>query len=209
MTPRRNNTRGGRPVAVGVAAAIAGFPSAARAHLVQTGFGPFYDGIAHVFLTPVDVIVIVGIGLWAGLAGRSSARRILVLAPLCWLAGGVVGAHFGMPAAAEWLTTASVIVIGLLVAAEVRGPRWLAAAVAGLLAAWHGFATGATAVPGGADLRVVSGSALVVFMLVSVVPAVVVSLRAGWPRIAVRVAGSWMAAIGLLMIGWIFRSRGG
>jgi len=33
----------------------------------------------------------------------------------------------------------------------------------------------------------------------------VVSLRPAWSRIAVRVAGSWLAAIGLLMIGWSLR----
>jgi len=33
----------------------------------------------------------------------------------------------------------------------------------------------------------------------------VTTLRAGWTRIAVRVAGSWIAAAGLLMIGWLAR----
>jgi hypothetical protein len=33
----------------------------------------------------------------------------------------------------------------------------------------------------------------------------VVSLVAAWARIAVRVAGSWIAAIGLLMLGWNLR----
>ena len=34
--------------------------------------------------------------------------------------------------------------------------------------------------------------------------AFVVQLRAHWARIAVRVAGSWIAASGLLMLGWSF-----
>ena len=36
--------------------------------------------------------------------------------------------------------------------------------------------------------------------------ALVVALRAPWTRIAVRVAGSWIAAIGLLLLGWSFRA---
>jgi hypothetical protein len=32
-----------------------------------------------------------------------------------------------------------------------------------------------------------------------------VQLRASWARIAVRVAGSWIAASGLLMLGWAVR----
>ena len=37
--------------------------------------------------------------------------------------------------------------------------------------------------------------------------ALVVQLRVHWARIAVRVAGSWIAASGLLMLGWAVRSR--
>jgi hypothetical protein len=33
----------------------------------------------------------------------------------------------------------------------------------------------------------------------------VVWLRADWSRIAVRVAGSWIAASGLLLLGWAAR----
>jgi hypothetical protein len=35
----------------------------------------------------------------------------------------------------------------------------------------------------------------------------VVQLRAHWARIAVRVAGSWIADSGLLMLGWSFRGN--
>jgi hypothetical protein len=35
--------------------------------------------------------------------------------------------------------------------------------------------------------------------------AEVSALPAGWPRIAVRVGGSWIAAAGLLMLGWLAR----
>jgi len=41
---------------------------------------------------------------------------------------------------------------------------------------------------------------------VAVAAAFVVRLRAGWARIAVRVAGSWIAACGLLLLGWAARS---
>jgi hypothetical protein len=46
-----------------------------------------------------------------------------------------------------------------------------------------------------------------VFVLVVLAAALVVPLRAQWTRIAVRVAGSWIAASGLLMLGWSFRGR--
>jgi hypothetical protein len=45
------------------------------------------------------------------------------------------------------------------------------------------------------------------FVLVAIVSAFVVSLKPPWARIVVRVAGSWVAAMGLLMIGWFFRGQ--
>jgi hypothetical protein len=43
------------------------------------------------------------------------------------------------------------------------------------------------------------------FVIVTLTSAFVVSLKKAWARIAVRVAGSWVASIGLLMFGWAMR----
>jgi hypothetical protein len=40
------------------------------------------------------------------------------------------------------------------------------------------------------------------FVLVALVAAYVVALQRPWTRIVVRVAGSWIAAMGLLLLGW-------
>jgi hypothetical protein len=44
-----------------------------------------------------------------------------------------------------------------------------------------------------------------IFALVAIAAAFAVSLRTSWARVAVRVAGSWVAAIGLPMLGWWLR----
>ena len=31
-------------------------PGQAQAHLMNTGLGPFYDGVAHLFVTPEDLL---------------------------------------------------------------------------------------------------------------------------------------------------------
>ena len=46
------------------------------------------------------------------------------------------------------------------------------------------------------------------FVIVAIVTAFIVSLKKPWTRIVVRVAGSWVAAIGLLMFGWLIRGPG-
>jgi hypothetical protein len=43
------------------------------------------------------------------------------------------------------------------------------------------------------------------FVMVALASALVASLGKQWMRIAVRVVGSWIAAVGLLMFGWAMR----
>ncbi|MBW2327674.1 MAG: hypothetical protein JRF45_14630 [Deltaproteobacteria bacterium] len=57
-------------------------------------------------------------------------------------------------------------------------------------------------------LRMEQEVSLAVFVLVALVAALVVSLRAQWARVTVRVAGSWITAIGLLMLGRTYRGMG-
>ncbi len=47
------------------------------------------------------------------------------------------------------------------------------------------------------------GIAAMLFVMVAIAAAVVSTLRLTWTRIAVRVAGSWIAAVGMLMLGWM------
>ena len=44
--------------------------------------------------------------------------------------------------------------------------------------------------------------------MATLLPALVVSLKQQWMRVAVRVAGSWIAAIAILMLGWLARGNG-
>jgi len=49
---------------------------------------------------------------------------------------------------------------------------------------------------------------VMIFVLVALASAFVVSLKRPWTRIAVRVAGSWIFASGLLMLGWMIKGQG-
>jgi hypothetical protein len=53
----------------------------------------------------------------------------------------------------------------------------------------------------------VLGVVVTVAIVLLLVSAAVVSLRPAWTRIAVRVAGSWVVAVGMLMFGWMFRGK--
>ena len=57
----------------------------------------------------------------------------------------------------------------------------------------------------GPGLRAVLGISVTVFVATTLVAAFVAAWQSGWIRIAWRVVGSWIAAGGLLLLGWSLR----
>lgn len=177
----------------------------AHAHLVETGLGGFYDGIAHLMVTPADVLMVLGLALFAGQRGSTAARRTALLLPLAWLLGGFAGAHWPAAAPSPLLTTLPFALTGALVALDARLRSAGVAAFAVLAGLIHGFADGASMAPAGAGPLALVGAVSAVLFLGMLLAAEVSALPAGWPRIVVRVAGSWIAATGMLMFGWLAR----
>jgi hydrogenase/urease accessory protein HupE len=192
-------------------AALLLLPAIAEAHLVNTGLGPFYDGVSHFGLTPEDLLPALALALLAGQRGPRVGRVVLFALPGAWLLGGLAGLAFpAIPAAvplATILTTVSFLLLGGLVAAEAPlGPGWVAglAVALGLL---HGFLNGAAMAQANLGALGLAGIVSTLFVAVALAAALVVAIRIPWGRIAVRVAGSWIAAVGLLLLGWSLRAR--
>ena len=104
---------------------------------MNTGFGPFYDGLTHLFVTPEDLLPVIALALLAGLHGPRFGRAVLFALPAAWLAGSVLGLlvapHVTMPV----VTAAVTIAVGAMVAAGRPLPLALVAGFAvalGLLA---------------------------------------------------------------------------
>ena len=80
------------------------------AHLMNTGLGPFYDGLLHVFVTPEDLLPVVALALLAGQRGPAYGRAVLFALPALWLMGTACGRALGLlpglPLAAAVLTIA-------------------------------------------------------------------------------------------------------
>jgi hydrogenase/urease accessory protein HupE len=178
-------------------------PSDAAAHLVTTGMGPVYDGIGHLLLTPEDLVPAIAFALFAGLRGAAEGRRAMFLLPVAWLAGGLIGLRVSATPAFP-VPAASFMILGTLVAADLRLPANGVAVLAVVLGLVHGVLNG-TALRQGAGGLGLLGIMAALFVLVALASAFVVSLERPWTRIAVRVAGSWVAASGLLLLGWAFR----
>jgi len=188
---------------------VLALPSTAHAHLVTTGLGPFYDGVSHFALTPEDLLPALALALLAGQRGAYAGRLALFALPLAWLLGGLGGLAVPTIEAAPVLTALSFLALGGLVAAEARlRPGWVLGLAAGLGVA-HGYLNGAAMSQAQLGILGLAGIVSTSFVVVALAAAMVVAIRVPWGRIAVRVAGSWIAAIGLLLFGWSMRGTVG
>ena len=137
--------------------------------------------------------------------GARVGRTLLAVLPVAWLAGGAGGFLFPDSANLERTIAACFLLVGALVAADRELSFGVVAALAAAVGALHGFLAGSalsTAPSGGLELL---GGLVALLVVVTLVTGVVVSIRVFWARIAVRVLGSWIAATGLLMLGWTLR----
>ena len=186
-----------------VAALASSAPAAA--HLVTTGLGPVYDGISHLLVSFDDLLPALTLALLAGLNGPAAGRRVLFVLPGVWLAAGFAGYSLHLAPLPGAVAALSLLVVGLLTALDRRLPPAAVAALAAALGALHGGSNGAALALDGREARALLGIGAALFVLVALVAALVCRLERPWTRIAVRVAGSWAAAIGLLMLGWALR----
>jgi urease accessory protein len=183
-------------------------PSAGMAHLVNSGLGPFYDGALHLLLSPGDLLGLVAAALLAGLCGARAGRLTVFALPLAWFITGLIGLNLSVTIDLPWLSVLSYLILGILVAIDPKLNPVAVALLAGLLGTLHGLLNGSALGKIGAGPLALFGIAATVLITSLLLSACIVSLRAAWARIAVRVAGSWVSAIGMLMFGWLVRGTG-
>jgi len=126
------------------------WPSSVLAHDGAARAGGFFAGFLHP-LTGLDhALAMVAVGVWGAFLGRP----LIVALPMLFPAAMVVGAGLAMAGApappVEIGIALSVLLLGALIAAGVRAPVWLACAIVGAFAIFHGFAHGRE-LPGAAD----------------------------------------------------------
>jgi urease accessory protein len=161
----------------------------------------------HFMMSPEDIIPVLALALLAGLRGTSHGRRVLFVLPVGWFVGGLLGSITTTSNGNAFLSAASFLFFGGLLAADAKLPLHFTTVLAALLGLYHGFLNGMGIGPLSLASLALLGLVFAVFVLIALSAAFVVRLQAHWARIAVRVAGSWVAACGLLMLGWAVRAR--
>jgi urease accessory protein len=193
--------------------AVLATPAQAQAHLTAPGLNSFSSGLFHPWMTPAHVLVLLAIGLWIG------QQVPLRLGMPCKVFGSLAAVALAVTTM-HWIPGVPVVVLvgiafvtGAIVALELRLPLPARAALLAAAAVAIGLDSGADS--GGTGLSVFGTLAgtWVSLGLGLVNLAYYVSLAADrkekWIRIAIRVAGSWIVAISLLMLAFAFRPHGG
>ena len=179
-------------------------PTAAAAHGSVPGVGAFYAGLLHTLLVPEELLLLASCGLMLGSLGQHASRTGLASLSIGLTLGLVMSEIAMVPA-----QTTSVLLIGtttlaaLAVALAVRMPRLPLVVV--LLCG--GVALGLDAAPDMLRLpdRLVAAAATIVSAstFAAMAAAAVFGLNGRLARLAYRIAGSWLAAIGILYFGWL------
>ncbi len=177
------------------------YPSHAEAHLNSTGLGPVYDGLLHFLQSPEDLLPVLALALLAGQRGADYGRRAMFVLPVAWFLGGLAGL-VTKSSSSTALTCISFLLLGGLLAANARISLRATTLLAVLVGLFHGYLNGSGMGQPATGALALLGLVFAVFVLVAIAAAFVVRLRQQWMRIAVRVVGSWIAASGLLMLGW-------
>jgi urease accessory protein len=174
----------------------------AEGHLNSTGMGPFYDGAMHFLMSPEDIVPVLALAMLAGLRGAPFGRWALFILPAAWLFGGLLGLTTAATGGNAILAAAWFLLLGALLAIDAKLSLCATAALAAVLGIHHGYLNGTGMGQPGTGAIALLGLIVAVFALIALAAAFVVRLRADWARIGVRVVGSWIAASGLLMLGW-------
>ena len=172
-------------------------------HIVNTELGHFYAGIFHVLLSPDHLLPLIALGIIMGFQEKTAARHMLLTTVIAGLAGGLYGRQLDNQAWLAYFNFSSFVVLGALAAygKTIKPPiaLSLSAIFAGTQSMLH-----MADLPAGVNWEIfLSGVLLGLGTVATVISAIAMSLPSRWMRLALRIYGSWVAALGLLMMALI------
>jgi urease accessory protein len=176
-------------------------PAAALAHPGHDGAGGLMYGFVHP-VTGIDhVLAMIAVGVLAALYGG----RALWLVPLSFVAAmamaGVIGMAGIVIPVAEVGIGLSVVVLGLAIAFQLRPPTFVAMAVVGFFALFHGYAHGAELPDGITGLSFALGFLLATALLHGTgVGLGLLMQRQASSRRLLHVGGGAMALVGIAVL---------
>ncbi len=175
-------------------------PLPAFAHPMQ-GVGDFYAGMLHPVITIETVLPLVALSLLAGQQRRETAIHLLAAFPASLIAGALLATLGNAPSYLGVVQLVLTAGFGILVAFAGRVPSWLLILLGAVLGVSVGWANAAEFVGQASRFRFIAGLAVIGLLLLVYGNGLVRNLKLEWTQIAVRVVGSWIAAVSILVLG--------
>lgn len=166
------------------------------------GVGDFHAGFLHPLTAPEHIIAFVALGILASQQGRWGLRSLV----LFWIAGGIgATAALWTPAytLVDLINIASMIALGGMIAANFSYPAIILYPLATVVGLSHGLGNGTAIEPPLKATLFIPGyvvSSITTVSIGLVVTDWLLQRNVEWVKIAVRVAGSWIAAIAVLVL---------
>jgi urease accessory protein len=183
---------------------LVSFAGSADAHSMVKGVGDFYAGLLHVLTALEHVLPFIALSLLAGQRGmKAQAEAVLLVFPVALMAGAAAALWLPPLPGLAFFNIASAILLGALVAAARPLPRAVFYGLVVVFGISHGFANGEAITQTTKAYLFILGvglSGLAVLAYGTLMVDFLLKRKAGWITIAVRVAGSWIAAIGVLVL---------
>jgi len=175
------------------------FPSSALAHPMK-GVGDFYAGMLHPMTSVECVLPIIALSLLAGQQNRRTAIAILLSFPIASALAALLALVLPVSPFVAVINTSAMAVLGILVALNRSLPLEISVILSAVLGLTVGWANGGELTSDTSAYRFIPGLAVVGLLLISYGIGLVRSLDMPWAKTAVRVTGSWIAAIGILVL---------
>lgn len=178
------------------AAVLVLLPGQALAHVEQGQAAGFLTGLAHPWSGLDHVVAMLAVGLWGAQLGNPAVWVLPVTFPLVMSLGAMMGL-LGVPLPGiEAGIAASALLLGAMVAGEIRPRMGVAAALVGFFAVFHGHAHGTELPAGQSGMLYSMGFVVATGCLhgLGIALGLVHRWRAG--KLALRGAGALIAALG-------------
>ena len=186
-------------------------PFILQAHMIDKKFGDFYGGMLHPLTALDNILPIITLSLliitqkWTIL----SSQKELIIFWLSLLIGALSALFFKLPYIYH-LNLSSLIIFGLLLALNRKLPTILFWIIISIFGFTHGFSNGELInksrvifyyfIPG------VLISITIVMLYIVGIGDLLLKQKKEWIEIAIRVIGSWMMTIGILVLALTIRN---
>ena len=174
--------------------------AAAQAHTVLPGIGGFPGGLIHPLLVPAHTLSLIALGLLAGRFPLATQARLLAVFAVAALVAFALIAMAYSATQAETLILCLGAAIGLLLAADLIPPFLVAASLTAFIAGAIIVDSVPPVLSVSETMLSLAGTALAAMALAAASAWLSGALPSRIRTIAVRIAGSWIAASAIMVL---------